>query len=140
MESDQDRAYGGRLADWEIATIDELAQEALDAATMREFIRHEQKFLDAYVCDLQRDCIADTQIRRTLAKARARLDAKAQGKTLTYCRQDRGTHSVDHVWDPAGTDTPPNWWNMVEAKADHDKRQERAKQDRSKPSHLRSVS
>lgn len=132
MESEQDRAYGGRLADWEIATIDELAQEALDSATEREFIRHERNFLDAWVRDLQRDCIADTRARRSLIRARARLDAKAQGRSLTYCREEHGTHSIDHVYDPNGTDPTPKWWNTDKMRAEYEARQKRPK--------LRSVS
>jgi hypothetical protein len=132
MESDQDRAYGGRLADWEITTIDELAQEALEAATQREFIRHEQKFVDAYVRDLQRDCTADTQVRRSLVKARARLDAKAQGRTLTYWKEVHGTHSMDWVYDPAGTDRAPDGYDLNKARKEYDERQKRPR--------LRSVS
>lgn len=133
MESEQDLAYGGRLADWELHTIDELAQEALEAATQREFIRHEQKFLDAYIRDLQRDATADTQARRSLIRARARLDAKAQGRTLTGWREVHGTHSIDWVYDPAGTDRAPDGYDQNKARLEYEERQKR------KPN-LRSVS
>ena len=47
-----------------------------------------------------------------LERARIRLD----GGKITQCREVRGTHGITHIYDPAGTDTPPPWWNRDEAK------------------------
>ena len=44
----------------------------------------------------------------------ARIDGRGH---VTCCRETRGSHGIDHVYDSAGTDTPPPWWNLDEAKA-----------------------
>lgn len=49
------------------------------------------------------------------------------GRRLTGCREVRGTHAIDYVWDPEGTDTPPEWWNRDEARAIAERRNERAR-------------
>ena len=49
-----------------------------------------------------------------LDAARRRL---AGGPRVTRCREVRGTHGIDHVWDPQGTDPAPPWWNEGEARA-----------------------
>jgi hypothetical protein len=44
------------------------------------------------------------------------MEARARGQRITQCREVRGTHGMDYIWDPAGTDDPPSWWNRDVAK------------------------
>ncbi len=50
------------------------------------------------------------------------LHAKRDGKRITYCREERGTHGVSYVYDPAGTDEPAAWWNRDAAKHEEERR------------------
>jgi hypothetical protein len=50
-----------------------------------------------------------------LARAAARLRAEAAGRRLTFCRLARGTHGGTYVYDPHGTDEPPEWWSLTTA-------------------------
>src|SRR5690606_7258991 len=40
---------------------------------------------------------------------------EAQGRRLTGCRHVRGTHGGTYVYDPEGTDEPPDWWSPAAA-------------------------
>lgn len=57
-----------------------------------------------------------------IARSAAGLRARAEGKKLTCCREERGTHGVTHIYDPNGTDTPPAWWSRDQAKREYDQR------------------
>jgi hypothetical protein len=50
-----------------------------------------------------------------LARAAARLRAEASGRRLTFCRLARGSHGGTYVYDPEGTDQPPEWWSLATA-------------------------
>jgi hypothetical protein len=53
------------------------------------------------------------------------ITAKKNGRRITYCREERGSHAMSYVYDPKGTDEPPAWWNRDAAKADEDQRRGR---------------
>lgn len=57
-----------------------------------------------------------------IERSLAAITAKKQGRKITYCREVRGTHQVTHIYDPAGTDAAPSWWNRDAAKAEHEQR------------------
>lgn len=69
----------------------------------------------------RRDCRA-----RTLENEQAKpgyihrvtlaAEARTRGERITRCREVRGTHQVDHVYEPQGTAQPPDWWNEDAAK------------------------
>jgi hypothetical protein len=60
--------------------------------------------------------------------------AASTGKPLTGWRETRGSHGIDYVYDPAGTDRPPadEPWDRDKAKAEW--------QARRPPRHLSSAS
>lgn len=49
------------------------------------------------------------------------IQVRKDGKRITYCSESRGSHAVSYVYDPAGTDEAPKWWNRDAAKAEHDR-------------------
>jgi hypothetical protein len=61
------------LADWELATIDALATEALEKASRSEFIQHEDRWLDRQTRDLQTLFLGDQVRRRGLRTQADRL-------------------------------------------------------------------
>lgn len=75
----------------------------------------------------RRDCRA-----RTLANEQAKpgyihrltlaIEAKSRGERITRCREVRGSHQVDHVYDPEGTSPTPDWWNPEAAKREWEAR------------------
>jgi hypothetical protein len=64
------------------------------------------------------------------------IQAHSEGKRLTYCKLVRGTHGLDYIYDPEGTDDPPAWWNRDAAKLAEEKYQERQAELRSQRSEL----
>jgi hypothetical protein len=52
---------------------------------------------------------------RFIDRAAARLRAEARGRRVTFCRFARGTHGGTYVYDPEGTDEPPDWWSVAVA-------------------------
>lgn len=62
-----------------------------------------------------------------IARAAAGLRVRADGKRITNCRAVRGTHGMDYVWDPHGTETWPDGYSRDVAKANYDERQKRTR-------------
>lgn len=61
---------------------------------------------EAWLAATRRD-IAQRHSPEYVARAVAGFRARAQGRKLTGWREVRGTHGIDHVADPFGTDRPP---------------------------------
>lgn len=92
------------------ALVERQLDDALDAG-------HVIRNIDGWRRDCRERTLANEQSkpgyihRITLA-----LEAKAKGERITRCREVRGSHQVDHVYDPQGTAPPPDWWNEDAAK------------------------
>jgi hypothetical protein len=72
---------------------------------------NDEKWLEGCCRTLQQQN-SPAQIRSKVLGVRA----AAAGKRITQCREVRGTHGMDYIWDPEGTDQPPEWWNREIAK------------------------
>lgn len=62
-----------------------------------------------------------------IARAAGALRVSEDGKRITYWTETRGTHGIDWIYSPTGTDHPPRdqGYSLDIAKADYDARQRR---------------
>jgi hypothetical protein len=90
--------------------IDKALQTEIDAGRLIHNVEGWRAKYRQMVLDNERAMPGYTE--RTVAAQRA----KDAGKRLTRCRMVRGTHGLDYVYDPHGTDEPPKWWSADVAK------------------------
>lgn len=83
--------------------LDEYARHLLDQQVADGFAPHHPRaWLRATQADIAKRCSPE-YVERAVAGVRARR----AGRRLTGWREVRGTHAIDHVRDPFGTDKPP---------------------------------
>lgn len=99
--------------------IDHRMQEAIDAG-------HPPKSVAAWKrAARQTELQNERDMPGFIARAARALRVNPDGKRITYWRETRGTHGLDYVYDPTGTDTAPAGYDLGLAKADYDERQRR---------------